>query len=189
MHATKKTQKKGKRERENPRASLFVSREVKRCNLSLPGRLITVPAVAVPPSPAQDRSHFQPRCCDWENIWLPLKLPRAKSKELQRSWTEKFFPPPSPLLILSFFLIQAGANGALQKRLCEICLTHSEPVGLEGGRGGELSVKATVFVIYSLSHILNKRSMSRSGKHKDLVFKKDGCVICFWPHHNVIRHK
>lgn len=131
MHATKTKKRKAgearekgrererdwERARENPGASLFISHEVKRCSLSLSGCLITVPAVAVPRSPARDRSHFQPRCCDLENIWLPLKLPHAKSKERQRSWTEKFFPPPSPLLILSLFLIQAGANAALQKRL------------------------------------------------------------------------
>lgn len=52
-----------------------------------------------------------------------------------------------------------------------------------------MTVKATAFVIYSLSQILNEHSMSRSGKHKDLVFTKDACVIFFWPHHDIIGHK
>lgn len=69
---------------------------------------------------------------------------------------KNFFSPPLPFF--PFFLIQPEANRTLRKR-CEIC-PHSEGFGL-GKR--ELSVKATVLLIYNLhSRILSLTDTQRA---------------------------
>lgn len=94
-------------------------------------------------------------------------------KSCNRAGRKSFFPS-SFFPFFLFFLPKQQQMKPFRKD-CEISLTHGELVGLEGKR--EFSVKAAT------------RWISTSTVHKDLVFKTDLCVICFWPHYNVFCHE
>lgn len=136
--------------------NLFVSCEVKRCNLSLSTGLITVPAV--PFLLAWDHFTF-PVSLLWLGAHLtPIKTSTFKSKSwIGAGWKSIFFPP---LPFFSFFLIQPEANQTLRKH-CEICPT----VRVFGLGKRELSVKATVLLIYTLHSRLLSLTDTQQASH------------------------